>query len=202
MGTNEKVVDARGLGCPMPVINTKKAMEEYPEATIITLVDNDVAKENVMKLATSMGYSYKACDRGDHSRIEINIDECAMQREVDKDEREDIVYFITSDVLGVDKKAADHEIGELGTNLMKSFLFTISERSTMPKAIIFMNSGVYLATEDIPALKVMEDKGTTVLSCGTCLNYYGIQEAVKVGTVSNMYEIVETLTSSAKVMKL
>lgn len=53
-------VDVKGLSCPIPVVKTKKAMEENPKATIAVLIDSNVAKENVTRLAESKKYSVKA----------------------------------------------------------------------------------------------------------------------------------------------
>ena len=47
-------VDARGLACPKPVINTKKELEKLEEGVVITTVDNNIAKENILKLAKSL----------------------------------------------------------------------------------------------------------------------------------------------------
>ena len=50
-------VDARGLSCPIPVTKTKQAMERNPKEEIAVLVDSNVAKENVTRLAESKKYS-------------------------------------------------------------------------------------------------------------------------------------------------
>jgi tRNA 2-thiouridine synthesizing protein A len=50
-------VDARGLSCPVPVVKTKQAMEKNPSDEIIVLVDSNVVKENVTRLAESKKYS-------------------------------------------------------------------------------------------------------------------------------------------------
>lgn len=52
-------VDVRGLSCPIPVVKTKNAMEKNPGSTIIVLLDSEVSKENVLRLAGSMGYKAK-----------------------------------------------------------------------------------------------------------------------------------------------
>ncbi len=57
-------VDVKGLSCPIPVVKTKKVMEENPKATISVLINSNVAKENVTRLAESKKYSVKVEDAG------------------------------------------------------------------------------------------------------------------------------------------
>ena len=92
----------------------------------------------------------------------------------------------------------------LGHNLAKMMLYTLAESDDVPAAVIFMNSGVKMPASDkldiINSINTLIEKGTEVLVCGTCLNYYGITDELKAGTVSNMYEILEKMKSSAKVI--
>jgi len=50
-------VDVRGYSCPIPVVKTKKAMDENPKETLTVLVETAVSKENVSRLADSRGYA-------------------------------------------------------------------------------------------------------------------------------------------------
>lgn len=50
-------IDVRGLSCPIPVVKTKQAMEKKPNETIVILLETEVSKENVLRLAASQGYS-------------------------------------------------------------------------------------------------------------------------------------------------
>ena len=95
-------------------------------------------------------------------------------------------------------------VGELGGNLMKMFLYTLSQADWVPASVLFMNSGVRLPAGEeqqvIDSIRALLDKGAEVLVCGTCLSFYGLTEQVKVGTVSNMYDIVERMAGAAKVI--
>ncbi|MBN1176287.1 MAG: sulfurtransferase TusA family protein [Dehalococcoidales bacterium] len=53
-------VDVRGYSCPIPVVKTRKAMEENPKEVLSVLVETAVSKENVTRLAESQGYSVEA----------------------------------------------------------------------------------------------------------------------------------------------
>lgn len=53
-------VDVRGFSCPIPVVKTKKAMDENPDDVLAVLIETAVSKENVSRLAESRGYSVKS----------------------------------------------------------------------------------------------------------------------------------------------
>ena len=95
---------------------------------------------------------------------------------------------------------------ELGHNLMKMALYTLSEAGDPPTSLLFMNAGVKLVApgeeQVIEAVKKLEEQGTEVLVCGTCLNFFGIADKLSVGEVSNMYDILERMRESAKTITL
>ena len=103
--------------------------------------------------------------------------------------------------------AADHMgegEGELGKNLLKAFLYALSQQERLPRTILFYNGGAKVTTEgsvSIEDLKNMEAQGVEIRTCGTCLNYYGLTDKLAVGSVTNMYDIVETMTSAGKVIR-
>ena len=93
---------------------------------------------------------------------------------------------------------------ELGRILMKGFIYTLSEIEELPKTILFYNEGVKLAiegAESLQDLKSLEERGVEILSCGTCLNFYGITEKLRVGSVTNMYTILERQMKATRVIK-
>ena len=93
---------------------------------------------------------------------------------------------------------------ELGKTLMKAFIYAVTQQDELPKTMLFYNSGVYMTCEDSPAiedLKSLEAQGVEIMSCGTCLNYYGLSEQLQVGTVTNMYVIVETMEQADLLIK-
>ncbi|MBO8158190.1 sulfurtransferase-like selenium metabolism protein YedF [Thermosyntropha sp.] len=192
----EKIVDARGLNCPQPVILTKRAMDENDGSyKITTIVNQKVALENVSKLAVSQGYEYEVEEKGGDFYIHMYKMTTAS---VESKEKKEIAILIKSRLFGEGEE-------ELGQILMKSFLYTLMEMKGDIKHIIFMNSGVFLACEGSPVLehlKVMEEEGVNILSCGTCLDYYQMKDKLKVGSVTNMYTAVEILTSAHKSLTL
>lgn len=194
-------IDARGLACPKPVIETKKALEQIPEGNIITLVDNVIARENVSKLAKSMKLHFTVEEAEGEYQISIFKGEVLTMQEENLQKRPDLsntVIVITTDVLGEGER-------ELGKILMKGYLYALASYEPYPKAIIFINSGVNLAIEGasgLEQLKLLESYGTEILSCGTCLDYYNLKSLLAVGEVSNMYTIVEYMAEANNTIKL
>jgi len=93
---------------------------------------------------------------------------------------------------------------DLGEKLLQGFLKTLLESGTLPARIICMNSGVFLTTECTAVLDTMRayaDRGCEILSCGTCLAYYGREDKLAVGRSTNMKETVSSLLSFRKILQ-
>ncbi len=93
---------------------------------------------------------------------------------------------------------------ELGKVLMKGFIFAVTQLDTLPKTMLFYNGGATLTAEgsdSLEDLKSLEAQGVEVMTCGTCLDYYGLKEKLQVGTVTNMYSIVETMANAGRIIK-
>ncbi|MCF8000375.1 MAG: sulfurtransferase-like selenium metabolism protein YedF [Halanaerobiales bacterium] len=181
-----KKIDARGLDCPKPVIKTKKVLEKHGEAEV--LVDNEVAAENVKKLGIKMGAKVTKVKENEGNYKLVIADFKKAEKKRDKEGKEKVI-FIKSNLLGEGE-------AELGDILIRGFINTLKEIEPLPNKIIFMNSGVKLPCENdevINSLKELENKGVDVLTCGTCLDYYNLEDKLKVGNISNMYEIVDSL---------
>jgi tRNA 2-thiouridine synthesizing protein A len=187
-------VDARGLPCPQPVINTKRALEEIEAGTITVLVDSAASRENVRRFAQSQGCQVEITERdGAFCLTIVKGGQGQPKREKVTD-----VFFITGEQLGTGDK-------EFGERLMIGFINNLGEATSRPHKIIFANSGVKLAAEGSEALVTLqrlEQEGVEILSCGSCLEYYGLTDKLKVGIVTNSYEVVETLLSAGKVIKI
>ena len=191
-----ETVDARRLACPQPVVLTKKALEKADEVTVI--VDNETAKQNVSRLAASQGYGVSVEERDEGVYLHLT-------RESSKPEESPRTPVSGSDLVLITSNVLGHGDDELGGVLMRSFLHTLGEREPPPGKVVLLNSGVRLVTsgsEVLDDLRLLEGRGTEVLACGTCLEYYKLKEAVEVGQVSNMYDITSALFEAGKVISL
>lgn len=197
----ENIIDCKGLNCPMPVINTKKYFDGIESGTAVVIVDNKVAKNNIEKFAASNGFKFESKDKEDNL-FEVKITKGEV-RELPNE----------SEVLDVNKEPftiviASNELGEgsseLGTALMKSYMFALAEADIIPDNLLFINGGVKLVVEDslvLDSIKKLKDRGTNVQSCGLCLDFYKIKDKLAVGEITNMYAIIEMMNSS-KTIKL
>lgn len=196
-------VDARGMACPKPVIMTKKELDKLNEGTITAIVDNEVAKENISKLANSMGLFFTIDKKKDDEfYIHIIKEEAVSKVEESNvctpDTFKDITIGIGSDKMG----SGDIQLGKI---LMKSFIYTVRETTPYPATIVLFNSGVYLTCEGsevLDDLLALEEEGVEIISCGTCLDFYHIKDKLAVGSISNMYTIYEKLRNSNNTINL
>ncbi len=255
-------VDAIGDACPIPVVKTKNAIKEMDEqgGVVKTLVDNEIAVQNLTKMANQKGYkvsSEKISDNEYHVTMEVpdqSQNTHGEAPEMPGQSRKGLKGLIGAAVSGFEagvrgtatnaasgvtrsaetgeeaaKEAAAPEetvcmpdgrkqgtvvvissryMGsgndELGAILMKSFIYALSQQEVLPETILFYNSGAYLTCEESPSLddiKSLEAEGVEILTCGTCLNFYGLKEKLKVGEISNMYDIVEKMTQAGHIVK-
>lgn len=190
-----KTIDCRGLACPKPVILTKKEIESIDSGDIITIVDNDGARQNLQKLAESMGCTSLFEEKD--GLFYVTITKCSTCQVMDLDEK-NLVIVVSTDKMG---RGDD----KLGTALMKSYIFAMSESDVFPKTVVFLNSGVKLTTEGsevMESLKKLDEKGVEILSCGTCLDFFGLKEKLIIGSISNMYTIVEKMNNASNTIML
>lgn len=194
-------VDARGKACPMPVILAKQALEQSPAEEITVLVDNAVAVENLQRLAASRQQAVTVQENGGEFSVCFGAGGAVPAQEAAPVCRP-AAGSRTSVFIGKAWVGAGDET--LGRNLMKMFLYTLSQSEQLPASVLFMNSGVQLPTEGeeqvIESIRTLIERGCEVLVCGTCLNYYGLAEKLQAGTVSNMYEITERMQHADKVI--
>lgn len=198
-------VDARGEQCPIPVVKATKAIAAMTEpGTLEVHVDNETAVQNVLRMTANKGYAAKSEQvESKHFVITAEITnpgEAAPQPE-------DVVCMPDrrgSTVVAIDTATMGRGSDELGKTLMKGFIYALSQQEELPAAILFYNGGAHLTTEgsaSLEDLKNMEAQGVEILTCGTCLDFYGLKEQLRVGSVTNMYAIVEKLANAGKVIK-
>ena len=208
------VLDERGKACPLPVVETKKALEAAASGeTARVLVDNEIAVQNLRKLADHKGWSFCWEKRGGgdfQAWITREAGESLSeekQRETEEPEcpdcrtegiRPGLTAVISSEAMG----QGDDRLGKI---LMKSFLFALTQQDILPETVLLYNGGGFLScegSESLEDLKKLEELGVEILTCGTCLDFYGLKEKLAVGQVTNMYEIVEQMMGAKKTIRL
>lgn len=199
----EKTVDCRGMACPLPVVNAKKAAESlHPGDTLIVRVDNEIAVQNLQRFAQHMGFS-AAGEKVSDSEFTVTMaigGEAKAEPEIacNLDTRKKGMLVVLS---GNTMGSGDERLGKA---LMKAFVFALTKQDVLPETILCYNTGAYLTTEGadtLEDLKLLESEGVTVLTCGTCLDFYGLKEKLAVGGVTNMYDIVERMESAQTIVR-
>lgn len=196
-----RTIDARGLSCPQPVVLTKKVMDEKSGEEITTIVDNQAARENVSKLAVSQGYSFTVDSVGAESYIRMVPGQPDMRTAPAQPATEHSAVSNRELVILVKSQYFGEGDPELGTILIKSWAYALTEMSEQLHTIIFMNGGVHLTTEGSPVLEhlsVLADQGVQILSCGTCLDFFAKKDHLRVGQVTNMYSAMELLSGAVR----
>lgn len=200
----QKRLDCRGLACPQPVMETKKALAEADE--LIVEVDNPAAKENVKRFAESQGCKVEVTEEKGQFTLKIlkqkNAEKFSSKPEIIEGQKlvkdSDLILFIDTESMGRGSE-------ELGKILMRSFLHTLEQSEVRPQKVILLNSGVKLAcagSEVLEDLQELNAKGVEILACGTCLDFFGLKKELRVGRVSNMYEIINSLGQARKLIKI
>lgn len=204
-------VNAMGDACPIPVVKTKKAIQELNgTGEVEVLVDNEIAVQNLTKMARQKGYEIQSEKISSQEfKVQISVKgEAVSDSEKEAAEMEELVCIpdqrkkntvvvISSDVMGEGDDV-------LGAALMKGFIYAISQQEELPSTMLFYNGGAKITSTDSPSiedLKSLEAQGVEILTCGTCLNHYGLTDQLKVGEVTNMYVIAEKMTQASLIVK-
>ncbi|MGL6063639.1 MAG: sulfurtransferase-like selenium metabolism protein YedF [Fusobacteriaceae bacterium] len=192
-----KKVNAIGKVCPLPVIMTKNALKEITEGFLEVTVDNLTASQNIEKLCKEIKMISTLEKKDDLYIIQIEKKILLNEIEEKKEDRNNVVVVIDSTEMGKGKE-------ELGKILMKGFIYTLTELETLPTSVILYNAGVLLGVQGSDSeedLKKLEELGVSIFLCGACTNFYNVTEKIKIGTITNMYNILNIQMKGDKIIK-
>ena len=204
-----KTFDARGMACPLPVVNAKKAAEEMTNGgTLTVLVDNEIAVQNLTKFGNSKGFTVSSEKKADkdfavtfqipeNGAAPATAAESAAPTCAPDSKKHGLIAVLSANTMGNGEE-------QLGKLLMKSFIFALTKQDQLPETILCYNSGAYLTCEgsdSLEDLKSLEAEGVKILTCGTCLDFYNLKEKLAVGGVTNMYEIIEIMENAGTIVR-
>lgn len=210
-------VNAIGDTCPIPVIKTKNAIKQMNgEGVVEVMVDNEIAVQNLTKMAKQKQYACRSEKLSEEEyRVVITVTKGAQEDGGQTDALAAVTFPAPSETPDADacipdgrkkKKIVVIRSGkmgegndELGAVLMKGFIYALTELEELPETILLYNGGAPLSCEDsdsLEDLKTLEAQGVEIMTCGTCLNYYGLTDKLAVGTVTNMYAIAEKMSEA------
>jgi selenium metabolism protein YedF len=201
--TDFKTIDACGLACPQPVVLTKKALQAHGRVTVV--VDNTTAVENIKRLAGNMHCAVEVLESAP-GKFQMNMTrDGASPAQGSRAEPSDAalpeaagprVFAIASATMG---NGSD----ELGALLMRAFIQTVGELDNGPDIMVFYNAGVRFTVQGSEVLAHLEEllkRGVRILVCGTCLDYFHLTDDLRVGMVSNMYDIATVLSTAGRIV--
>lgn len=208
-------IDARGEACPIPVVRTLKALGALAgPGSVETIVDNEIAVQNLTRMGEGKGCAVSSERTGEKEwRVTVTASEAVAVASGEPEAvtcgvpgadaagaapgPRNVVVAITAETMGTGDDV-------LGRKLMGSFVYSLTQLDELPATIVLYNGGAHLSCEGSPALddlRGLAESGVEVLTCGTCLDHYGIADTLAVGEVTNMYVIAQRLTGASLVVR-
>lgn len=209
-------LDERGKQCPLPVIETKKALETVSAGgQVEVIVDNKIAVQNLKKLGDYKGLAFSSEKKGEREYVVVltaarNTETASQEAGGQQGGQTEPVAVCCTDGRrkGMVAVISSREMGQgdpaLGALLMKGFIYALTQQEVLPEAVLLYNGGAFLSCEgsdNLEDLKTLEAQGVEILTCGTCLNHYGLGDKLRAGSVTNMYEIAERMTGAALLIR-
>ena len=201
---NTNTIDCRDMLCPRPVLETRKQLLANPENALTVHVSNDIAQANITRLANKQGFSVDSTVTDGEITLTLTPSPQASASQATQFSATatatadgDTIVYISSSAMGTGSD-------ELGEVLMRNFIFTLAQTDNYPTTILFVNSGVKLTCDQstvLEPLQLLADNGVTICSCGLCLEFFNIQDQLKVGQVSNMLETVEAMQQARHIIQ-
>ena len=204
----KQILDARGKNCPIPVIETQEALVKLQTGDVLEVaVDNQIAVQNLTKMANQKKLPFSAeTINENHFVVTFSMNGSETVNSGEKpdaaicepiDTENNIVVVLASDEMGI----GDEKLGHI---LMKGFVYALTEREQLPQTVLLYNRGAFLSVEgsqSLADLKLLETQGVEILTCGTCLNHYGLSDKLGVGSATNMYAIAEKMMQASLIVK-
>jgi len=179
------------------VVETRKLLLAEPGIPLTVLVGDETARENISRLAGSLGYEVRVETTEGGFTLGLTRGTKPVEAAAGTPVQGKTVAFIAADTMG---SGSD----ELGRILLKNFLFTLTELEAVPDVLLFVNAGVKLTTEGSEALEALEKlacMGADIASCGLCLDFYHLKDKLATGRVTNMLDIAETLLKAGRIIR-
>lgn len=202
-----QIIDTTGQQCPAPLIATKRALKDANTGDSFQIItDNPTAFNNIARFLKDNNTRFSSEESNGiwkltitktNSEIVAANPEPYSTDEVPHFSRGDFLIAFSSDKMG----DGDEELGHL---LMNNFIMAIKDLDVLPRKMVFYNKGVTLGAVGSPVadqLKEIEKMGVTLLFCATCVDFYSLNEKIKIGTLSNMFEIAQVMSSATNIIK-
>ncbi len=202
-----RIIDTRGQQCPAPIIATKKALKEtIPGETLKVLTDNQTSLNNLSCFLKDNNTEFSVTgEEGVWALTILKKTTVAGQKPAEEYCSTKIPHFAHGNfVIVFSSDRMGEGDSELGSLLIVNFIKAVKDLEILPGKMVFYNSGVRLGTPDSPViahLEEIEKMGVNMLFCATCAKYYSLEEKIRIGVLSNMFEIAQVMTSASSIIK-
>lgn len=200
-----EIIDCKGLACPMPVIKTKKYFDLEDSKEALVIVDNEVAKNNILRLAKGINLNSSFIEEEGIYKIQLSRGEIKDVQVSKINEALDNISVPSAPTILVATNLLGNGDDKLGETLMKVYINTLAESEILPENLMFINGGVKLTctgSDVLDSINSMKEKGVNIISCGACLDFYNLKEELRVGEIGNMYQIIDLMNRSGNTIKL
>ena len=202
-----RTIDTRGQECPAPIIAVKKALREAKEGeSFQVFTDNQTSLENLSRFLTDNRTGFTVEESAGFWTLTVTKKESGQNltnageycnTEIPHFTKGDFIIVFSSDRMG----EGDEELGKL---LIINFIKAIKDLDHLPQKMVFYNNGVKMGSVDSGVsgyLRELEKMGVDLLFCATCVKFYNLEEKIKIGILSNMFEIAQVMASAASIVK-
>lgn len=200
------ILDVRGKPCPQPVVLALRALPQLKSGEVLdVLVDNEAAVQNLSRMAAQKNRSAEVSQDGAFWHVYIGEGDGTPSQPQSQQAPACCAPMGSAAVVAIGSDVMGRGSDELGHALMKSFLYALAQLEVPPVTLLFFNGGAKLTVEGSQSLddiRALEEAGTEILTCGTCLDYYGLKDKLAVGRITNMYRIAQALTEADRLVTL
>ena len=202
-----RIVDTNGQKCPVPIIETRKALRASQVGeTFVIITDNKTAFSNISRFLGDNKIKFSVSEEKGTWTFNITneIGEFVAYPAEDYCETAQPEIPSGNYTIVISSELMGQGDDELGRKLMKSFFVALSCLDSMPSSVMFYNSGVKLAVDESPVIEILheiEKKGVEILICGTCVDHFNIGDKISVGRISDMYIITQKLSETGNIIK-
>lgn len=198
-------IDARGITCPKPVIMTLQALKDLPADEVLeVLVDDETAQGNLTRLAAEKGCSLQVRAKGGYTLMTL-VPQGVVEVGSPDQEAEELCDIPASGpaIFAFGSASMGQGNPELGHILVKGLIYALSQQEKVPACCLFFNDGARLTcqgSDTVEDIRALERRGCAILTCGTCLDFHHLRDALAVGSVTNLYEIAQILSGQSGVV--
>lgn len=202
----EKTIDARGQRCLNPLAMAKNVLKTLSiDDKLNVVVDNIASAQNLEEMAEQMNLPSQKIKQGTDYVVSLFVKKSFFVPQYDEVKKDESLKLKSSFIVVIDSEFMGKGDNKLGTNLLKSFIYTLASLEELPTKIIMYNSGVKLAIDGsavLADLKKLQNVGVEIFVNDMSLGHYGLKDKLAVGKLISMSDLIKMQVEARKIIKL